>query len=98
MKTFTALCLSSILGLAAATGVGEGDHVVTLTDANFREEVVDFDGLVLVEFYAPWCGHCKNLAPEWAKAAEELDGTHLPNPPPPKPPPPHTTPPHPQAS
>jgi len=44
--------------------------VVDLTDANFDSIVLDGTKEVLVEFYAPWCGHCKRLAPDYEKVAQ----------------------------
>ncbi|KAI7906435.1 uncharacterized protein BX663DRAFT_427969 [Cokeromyces recurvatus] len=53
---------------------GPKDNVVELTPQNFRNAILDSDQLVAVEFYAPWCGHCQRLAPEWKKAATNLKG------------------------
>jgi protein disulfide-isomerase A6 len=50
------------------------DGVILATDSNFQSLVLDSPKPSVVEFFAPWCGHCKNLAPEWKKAAAKLKG------------------------
>ena len=56
----------------------EDDGVSVLSRDTFAHFVMPKD-IVLVEFYAPWCGHCKSLEPEYASAAKELkkDGISL---------------------
>ena len=61
-------------GSKSSGGSGDSKDVIELTESTFDSQVMGSDDIWLVEFYAPWWGHCKNLAPEWAKAATELKG------------------------
>lgn len=51
----------------------DGD-VYVLESFNFDKLVSESKDPWLVEFYAPWCGHCKSLAPEYSKLATLVKG------------------------
>lgn len=57
-------------GVMSKGAVEKISHVKVLLDSDFSSEVLDPSKMSLVEFYAPWCGHCKKLAPTWDLVAE----------------------------
>lgn len=71
--SFFLLSVSSHLNFVDAF-YGSSSPVLQLTPSNFKSKVVNSNSVVLVEFFAPWCGHCQALTPTWEKAATVLKG------------------------
>ncbi|KAJ1679255.1 protein disulfide-isomerase precursor [Spiromyces aspiralis] len=68
---FVLSSIAASLGGIAYAKDEEASDVKVLNDENF-DEWANAQDLALIEFYAPWCGHCKMLAPEYEKAATDL--------------------------
>ncbi|KAM9965174.1 hypothetical protein ACTFIW_004979 [Dictyostelium discoideum] len=66
---FAIICIESTFGFYT-----DNSNVINLTKKNFQQQVLNSQQNWMVEFYAPWCGHCKSLKPEYEKVSNNLKG------------------------
>jgi len=68
-KLSSVLGLSALLSLLFLTDVSASYDVVQLMPENYDE--LTQGKTVFIKYFAPWCGHCKKMKPDWEKLAEE---------------------------
>eukprot|EP01100_Stratorugosa_tubuloviscum_P006431 TRINITY_DN2779_c1_g2_i1.p1 TRINITY_DN2779_c1_g2~~TRINITY_DN2779_c1_g2_i1.p1 ORF type:complete len:408 (-),score=170.42 TRINITY_DN2779_c1_g2_i1:65-1288(-) len=74
IKTYLLFSILISLFLTINSLYSPNSEVIILNKKNFASTVFSSPHVWLVEFYAPWCGHCKSLVPEYQKAATTLKG------------------------
>jgi protein disulfide-isomerase A1 len=70
LLSFIAFSIASSI-VQCETSTLEDDDVIVLDSTNFKQ-AIESHYTLMVEFYAPWCTHCKTLAPEYSQAARIL--------------------------
>ncbi len=56
------------------TQSNEHGNIMTLSDADFEKTILQGQGPILVDFWAPWCGPCKSIAPLLEQVADKYKG------------------------
>jgi protein disulfide-isomerase A1 len=74
MRLITVMCV--LFSLAVHSTRAADDVLVIKGEKDFKE-LLKANPFIVVEFYAPWCGHCKSLEPEYAKAAAMLKSSGI---------------------
>ncbi|CAD7961393.1 unnamed protein product [Amoebophrya sp. A120] len=73
-RSFASTILATSSFLSADALYQKGSPVQLLDAAAFKKKVIGSEAPFMVEFFASWCGHCKQLAPEYEKAAKATKG------------------------
>lgn len=69
------LAILALLGAAEAGFYSaKSNPVIEVDNKTFKKEILESDHAAIVEFYAPWCGHCKNLKPAYEKVGNSMKG------------------------
>jgi len=77
MRSAAVRGLGLLLAASLASGEVAGGEIVVITDDSMDAEL-EIGSPIFVKFYAPWCRHCKKLAPTWNELAKvDLNGTRV---------------------